>query len=277
VKIIDPLVGTYPVGYPIQFSIGPTPPDGCFGEENTYWNFGDGTTSAGLNNQQPPPHTYEYPGDFRVMAVYQITTSPTEKYECYTEDKYISISSSIYGDIDPDNWAFPYISAIKDAGITGGCGNGNYCPQGLVTREQMAAFLIRAIEGDPNVDYCNGVDPFLDVASGAWSCPHIKRLAELNITGGCGGGNYCPQGLVTREQMAVFIVRALEGDPSANYCNGVAPFNDVASTSWSCGHIKRLVELGITQGCGNGNYCPGNEVTREQMAAFLARAFLGMD
>ena len=179
-----------------------------------------------------------------------------------------------YADVTPDQWAVCHIKAIKTGKITGGCGNGNYCPQGLVTREQMAAFLIRAIEDDPDVDYCNGVDPFLDVASGAWSCPHIKRLGELNITGGCGGGKYCPQGLVTREQMAVFIVRALEGNPAANYCNGVAPFNDVSAASWSCGHIKRLVELGVTQGCGNGNYCPGNEVTREQMAAFLDRAFL---
>ena len=188
-----------------------------------------------------------------------------------------SVLSNPYTDVPADSWAVPYIYAIRDAGITGGCGNGNYCPQGLVSREQMAAFLIRAIEGDPDVDYCNGVDPFLDVASGAWSCPHIKRMGELNITGGCGNGNYCPPGLVNREQMAVFIVRALEGDPSANYCNGVAPFNDVSAASWSCGHIKRLVDLEITQGCGNGNYCPGNEVNREQMAAFLARAFLGMD
>jgi len=182
-----------------------------------------------------------------------------------------------FSDVPPSSWAYDYIQAIRDEGITGGCGNGNYCPKDFVTREQMAAFLIRAILGDPDEDYCNGVDPFLDVAAEAWSCPHIKSMVELNITGGCGQGNYCPQGLVTREQMAVFIVRALEGDPSANYCNGVAPFDDVSPSSWSCGHIKRLVEMGITQGCSSGSYCPGNEVNREQMAAFLARAFLGME
>lgn len=192
-----------------------------------------------------------------------------------SDNNFTSDSNQAFYDVPPTYWAYNHINAVYNAGITGGCGNGNYCPQDLVTREQMAAFLIRAIEGDPDVDYCNGVDPFLDVASGAWSCPHIKRMGELNITGGCGQGNYCPQGIVTREQMAVFIVRALEGNPAANYCNGVAPFNDVSAASWSCGHIKRLVELGVTQGCGNGNYCPGNEVTRDQMAVFLARAFLG--
>ncbi len=44
--------------------------------------------------------------------------------------------SGPYWDVDPTSWAAGYINAIHDAGITGGCGNGNYCPQGLVTREQ---------------------------------------------------------------------------------------------------------------------------------------------
>ena len=141
----------------------------------------------------------------------------------------------------------------------------------------MAAFLIRAVEGEPAANHCDGSSYFSDVSSGAWACPHIKRLSEMNITGGCGGGNYCPQCLVTRDQMAAFIVRAVAGEPALDYCGGVAPFQDVAPSTLFCGYIKRLVELGITQGCGNGNYCPGNEVNREQMAAFLARAFLEME
>ena len=43
-----------------------------------------------------------------------------------------------------------------------------------------------------------------------------------------------------------------------------------------CRYIKRLAELNVTTGCGGGNYCPDSIVTRDQMAAFLARAFLGM-
>jgi rubredoxin len=150
-------------------------------------------------------------------------------------------------------------------------------PKGLVTREQMAVFLVRAVEGDPPANYCGGSSYFSDVLPSAWSCPHIQRLSELNITGGCGGGNYCPQGLVTRDQMAAFIVRAVEGEPALDYCGSVAPFKDVSPNAWSCRYIKRLAEIGVTQGCGNGYYCPYAPVNREQMAAFLARAFLDMD
>ncbi len=180
-------------------------------------------------------------------------------------------------DVSPDSWAAKYINTIYKAGITSGCGNGNYCPGGLVTREEMAAFLVRADVGEPPVNYCAGVPPFNDVSPNAWSCGYIKRLNELKITGGCGNGNYCPSGLVTREQMAVFLVRAKEGEPPVNYCGGIPPFNDVSPNAWSCGYIKRLNELKVTSGCGNGNYCPAGLVSREEMAAFLARAFLGME
>lgn len=195
----------------------------------------------------------------------------------YSElQKWLSPGSNEFADVPPSHWAYSYVNAIRGAGITGGCGNGNYCPDSLVSRDQMAAFLVRAKAGEPPSDYCGGTSPFSDVAPTSAFCRYIKRLVELNITGGCGGGFYCPSDLVTREQMAAFIVRAREGEPPANYCGGVAPFNDVASNSWACGYIKKLVEMKVTLGCGNGSYCPNDIVPRDQMAAFLARAFLGM-
>jgi hypothetical protein len=166
-----------------------------------------------------------------------------------------------------------YINAIAGAGITTGCGSGNYCPSQNVTREQMAAFIIRAVEGEPAA--CASA-PFTDVATGSAFCKYIKRMLELNITTGCGNSNYCPSQNVDRQQMAAFIVRAVEGNPVPGYCGSTSPFGDVLPSSSFCGPIKRLLELNITTGCGNGNYCPTQSVTRDQMAAFLARAFLGM-
>ncbi len=182
-----------------------------------------------------------------------------------------------FADVPAGSWAYDYIRAISIANITSGCGNNNFCPQGLVTREEMAAFLVRALEGDPATHYCGGLAPFSDVDATAWSCPHIKRLDELNITSGCGGTNFCPSRQLSRAEAAAVFVRAIEGEPPDNYCGGVAPFNDVSPTDWSCDYIKRFMEMQITLGCGNSEYCPNATVTREQMAAFLARAFLNMD
>jgi len=55
---------------------------------------------------------------------------------------------------------------------------------------------------------CTGVFP--DVPCSLSFAPWIEQLAEEGITGGCGGGNYCPGSNVTRGQMAVFIDKAFE-------------------------------------------------------------------
>jgi len=60
-------------------------------------------------------------------------------------------------------------------------------------------------------------------------------------------------------------------------CASINPyFNDVPATDGFFPDVQKLYELGITKGCGNGDYCPSEDVTRDQMAAFLARAFLGI-
>jgi hypothetical protein len=53
-----------------------------------------------------------------------------------------------------------------------------------------------------------GQEMFNDVPASSPFCPFIEELARRGITGGCGGGNFCPSDPVTRQQMAVFLVRA---------------------------------------------------------------------
>ena len=184
----------------------------------------------------------------------------------------------IFDDLLPGHWAYDYVMAIYYAGITSGCGTGLYCPGNNVTREQMAAFLVRAVEGGQFYEgQCTGPSPFTDVPQTSPFCRNIERLVALQITGGCGTGMYCPGNNVTREQMAAFLVRAMEGGQFyEGQCTGPSTFTDVPQTSTFCRNIERLVGLGVTQGCQTGMYCPSNHVLRDQMAAFLARAFLGI-
>jgi hypothetical protein len=184
------------------------------------------------------------------------------------------ILSRGFSDVPQSHWADTYIAAIYHALITRGCSQNPlmYCPDNTVTRDQMAAFIIRAKEGE-NFSYSSG-PYFNDVPASHWAFKYIQRLKELGITTGCGIGNYCPDNTVTRDQMAAFLVRAKEGE---DFSYSTTPyFSDVASDYWAFKYIQRLKELGITTGCASGMYCPTNAVTRDQMAAFLARAFLGM-
>jgi hypothetical protein len=161
------------------------------------------------------------------------------------------------------------IGKLAASGVTLGCGGGNYCPDLVVSRDQMAAFLVRAKgEFNPPVP---PTQRFLDVTPANVFYPFIDRLAVLQITLGCGGGNYCPADPVLRDQMAAFIMRALgefnPPDPPFQRFLDVPPANPFYR------FIDRMAVLQITLGCGGGNYCPTLAVTRAQMAAFLVRAF----
>jgi hypothetical protein len=172
-------------------------------------------------------------------------------------------------DVSPSDMFYREIGKLSARGVTLGCGGGSYCQAGPVTREQMAAFIIRALgEFSPPLP---GMQRFVDVPPSNVFYNFIDRLAELEITLGCGGGNYCPNDPVTREQMAAFLMRALgEFDPppppSQRYV-------DVPPTNIFYNFIDRMAIRGITLGCSGNSYCPGGMVTRNQMAAFLVRAF----
>jgi hypothetical protein len=184
--------------------------------------------------------------------------------------------ATVFTDALYDHWAYPYIMQIYDEGITLGYGDGRFGPDDPVTREQMAVFILKALNEVPADGYCGSTAPFSDVPVDRWSCKYVKRLVELGITSGIGGGLFGPEDTVTREQMAAFLTRALNEVPSDGYCGTEDPFTDVPYRGWSCKYVKRLMELGITSGIGDGLYGPGNPVTRAQMAVFLSRSFLGM-
>ncbi|HYX20316.1 MAG TPA: S-layer homology domain-containing protein, partial [Thermoanaerobaculia bacterium] len=100
----------------------------------------------------------------------------------------------------------------------------------------------------------------------------IETLFHNEITGGCGGGNYCPTNPVTRAQMAVFLLKTEHG---AAYlpppCAGI--FGDVPCPSQFADWIEQLYAEGVTGGCQASplHYCPANPVTRAQMAVFLLK------
>jgi hypothetical protein len=173
--------------------------------------------------------------------------------------------------ITSSGWA--EIEAVYLAGITGGCGGGNYCPGASVTRAQMAIFLLRGIYGQDYTPPAATGTEFLDVPITHSAAAWIEQLAAEGITGGCGNGNYCPSSPVTRAQMAIFLLRAKYGDDYVPPAATGTEFLDVPIGHSAAAWIEQLAAEGITGGCGGGNYCPNNSVTRAQMAIFLQKTF----
>ena len=177
-----------------------------------------------------------------------------------------------FNDARPGDFAFTFIEALARAGVTAGCGNDYYCPQGSVTRAQMAVFLERGMRGSNFSPPAASGNVFLDVAAEDFAASFIEQLLLDGITSGCGNGNYCPNATVTRAQMAVFLLRA-KHDSGYSPPAATGIFGDVDLSYWAVHWIEQLAAEGITSGCGAGNYCPNDSVTRAQMAVFLVRAF----
>jgi hypothetical protein len=112
---------------------------------------------------------------------------------------------------------------------------------------------------------------FLDDPNNVFS-HYIYAIYTEGITVGCGGNSYCPSMNVTREQMAAFIIRSKFGE---SFSYTLTPYYaDVPSTSVYFKYVQKLKDEAITTTIGT--YMASSNVTREQMAAFLGRAFLGM-
>lgn len=107
--------------------------------------------------------------------------------------------------------------------------------------------------------------------AGYWARQWIETLFRNGVTAGCGTSFalFCPDAPVTREQMAVFLLRAKEGAGYAPPACVAPTFADVPCRNPFAPWVEELVRRGITVGCAPALYCPTAPATREQMATFL--------
>jgi hypothetical protein len=190
-----------------------------------------------------------------------------------TKDWTLHVGDS-FADVPRTSPFYRFIETILHKDVTGGCSATNYCPASATTREQMAVFVLVAKEP---VGYtppaCGATPMFADVPVTSPFCRWIQELANRGVVAGCGGGNYCPGSSVTRDAMAVFVLLTLDPAMNPPACGATPMFADVPASSPFCKWVEELARRGVVTGCGGGNYCPTNPVTREQMGVFLSVTF----
>src|SRR5581483_5331758 len=125
-------------------------------------------------------------------------TNPTPRSGTITVSglTFTVLQGAQFGDVPANHTFYTLIGKLSARGVTLGCGGGNYCPDTNVTREQMAAFIIRAL-GDFNPPAPQS-QRFADVPPSNTFYAFIEQMAVRQITLGCGGVNYCPTANVTR-------------------------------------------------------------------------------
>lgn len=181
-----------------------------------------------------------------------------------------------FTDVPANSIYAPYITLLKQSGITNGCTPTTFCPDANTTRGQTAAFLIRAVFGSDTFPAASQTPYFTDVPANHPYFRYIQKLKELGITTGCTPTTYCPDDPINRGQLAVFLIRARLAiqAPTIPFAPTTPFFTDVPPNHPYFPFIQKMKELGITTGCSPTTYCPDAFTTRGQIATFLVRGFL---
>ena len=236
------------------------------------WSLSGGAITGGQGTGQVTFHSGD-PGTTMVLAA--IDSIP----QCASSEGSAPISVDFL-DVPPDQQFHDFVNTIARNRITAGCGTGEtYCPDASVTRGQMAVFLLKALLGADHVPpAATGI--FTDVPADYFAIDWIEDLYGRHITGGCqlpgDPLRYCPDEAVTREQMAVFLLKTLLGaDYPPPPATGI--FEDVPADSIFIDWIEDIYNRQITAGCQPEGqplrYCPGSPNTRGEMAVFLTKTF----
>jgi hypothetical protein len=193
-----------------------------------------------------------------------------------------------FNDVPPGATYFDAANLMFQEGVTTGCVQSNspqtreYCPDDNVTRQEMAAFIVRAVTGSVTPAIYNTTPYFNDVTVANNNFfPHIQKMMDLGITTGCSQNPplFCPTDTIPRWEMAMFMIRARLTLYGASFSASSTPyFTDVPANVEGNGmpfpYVQRAYEEAVTHGCGSNPlvFCPDELVTRGQMASFIMRA-----
>ena len=124
-------------------------------------------------------------------------------------DNFSYSSMPYFTDVPATHEYFKWIQKLRDLGVTAGCTVTTYCPDANIPRNQMAIFIVRARLGSTAKFTYDSTPYFTDEpATDTSYFKYIQKLKDIGITAGCTATTYCPNDLVTRGQMAIFLVWA---------------------------------------------------------------------
>jgi hypothetical protein len=176
---------------------------------------------------------------------------------------------SSFSDVPSGHPAYRAIETLYHHGVSTGCAAGRFCPDGPVSRRELARLLLRAKLGGGFVPSA-GLGLFSDVAGSNPYAAWLEELFERAIFTGCGDWRACPENPVRRGELAKYLLRALEG-PAYVPPAAAGTFTDVAGSvaPWA----EQVVTRGIAAPCAANRFCATAPVTRGMIASWLVRVF----
>lgn len=174
---------------------------------------------------------------------------------------------SIFPDIET-HWAKPSIIHMYQAGVINGMDDGNFQPQGPITREQIVKMILLAVKATLT---SNATSSFTDVPMDHWSHTYIETALNLSIIDKGTDGKFEPGKAATRAEVAEWIARAVPPMNGGIAGGQLAPFSDIKTLPEAQQlAISQVYHLGVMLG-DNGLFRPYDPLTRAEAAVLIER------
>lgn len=163
-----------------------------------------------------------------------------------------------YSDVPAGHWAYAVIRDLSARQIVTGISADKFNPSGEITRAQFTAMLARAAGLVPRAG-----TSFTDVPADSWYAGYIAAAQQAGLVKGNAAGVFNPDGPISREQMAVMMIRLL-GNAQRTEAQ-TAVFTDKDSVSpWARNAVSAASALGLLKGKPSGKFAPLDDTVRSE-------------
>ncbi|KTD84722.1 LamG-like jellyroll fold domain-containing protein [Paenibacillus etheri] len=176
----------------------------------------------------------------------------------------------IFTDIGKHAWAEEAIQALAKLGIIKGTSATTFEPGKEITRADFVTLLVRALGLKADIS-----GNFQDVVQGDYYYEALGIVKALGIAKGTGDGMFNPKEKISRQDMMVLVVRALQAGgkwESHGMASDLNRFTDASGISvYAVDAVAALVHDGIITGKGAGKISPNATTTRAEVAVIMYR------
>lgn len=167
------------------------------------------------------------------------------------------------------HWAEGYIEELYCREVINGKDSNTFAPNDNITR---AEFLkIALLNAGYEVDGEAGED-FSDVSTGDWFYEYVSYGADQGFIEGYSDGTFRPNDSINRAEAVVIIMR-IAGEDEYEVDEDWEEFEDVDADAWYAYAIQLAADAGIVEGYDNGEFRPGNNITRAEVTAVAVRTY----
>ena len=176
-----------------------------------------------------------------------------------------------FSDIAADYWAANNIYALELSGIIDGYPDDTFKPYNPITRAEFSKIVAIAM----NLQLESPLQPsFKDVAADAWYYAYVEAAAKAGFVKGDGHGYFRPEDLISRQEVAIVLVRAMGQESAALSRTGEATkfADDQMIKAWARGYVLVAVDEQFINGFAEDNtFKPVNNATRAESSAMVSR------